>query len=280
MGPEYRPTRNQVNQRIFMSRKSLTSAAALIFSMFCLPLVMMAQTFQLTSAQNSNVSRTIGAQPVILSSTVFTSSKGFSLHYPSGWMVASKDQSQQAMQIVQPYLDKLGQVDMDHLAVMVFDPNSGDVMANLNVVVSPDTLDITDEHKDDLHSLVLKEGQVFGAEPSNIRISIESFADKKTMVARYDIVMNGNQLSQMLVIVPGRNQSYLVTCTSAQSDAIRYEPTFKAMIDSMTVDQGFSGIPKGVRFAVIGALIGAAWGLIPLIKKLSQPTPPQNPQSL
>jgi hypothetical protein len=251
-------------KNIIVPLKSLLLATACLATLICLPLV-----------------RPAGAQPATPAANAFKSPKGFTLHYPSGWLVASKDQTAQAAQIVQPYLAKLGQVDLDRLAVIVFDPNGTTFMANLNLIITPHTLAISEEHKDDMRALVLQLGKVFGSEPQNIRISIESIGGHQAMVARYDITMGGIPITQMQAIIPGHNQTYLATSSCAQADAAQYEPVFNTMFNGLDIDEGFAGIPQSIRFAVIGGLIGGAWALFQSLNKRGSanpvPPPPETP---
>ena len=195
-------------------------------------------------------------------SRLFASKQGFSFSYPPSWMVASKDQAGAVEQQTRAYLDKIGQVAFERFAVIVFDPNSGPFTANLNVVVTPGSMEAGEQHVEDMRSIVRSVGKAFGSEPTDVRISVESFAGRQTMVARYNVNMVGNQVSQMQVIIPGRNQTYEVTCSCAQANSAYYEPIFQAMVNSMTVDEGVSSLSGPVQNALLGAILGGAIGVL------------------
>jgi hypothetical protein len=67
---------------------------------------------------------------------VFTSSHGFSITPPDGWTVASKDGTHQLAAEVQEKVNGIGNVDLDRLAVLIFNPAETD--QNLNVAILPD----------------------------------------------------------------------------------------------------------------------------------------------
>ena len=58
--------------------------------------------------------------------------------------------AKKSTQKMQPYLDKLGQVDLSQYAIIVFDPNSSAFTARLDVVVAPDVWEISDEKKEEM----------------------------------------------------------------------------------------------------------------------------------
>jgi hypothetical protein len=204
------------------------------------------------------------AAPGAAGMTVFTSPKGFSISYPAGWSVASKDQTNGVANQARGYLDKLGpsgQVDLDHLAVMIYRQDGGNFAANLNINVTPGVLTANEKNKGEMSAMLTDMWHSVGVTPTNVRLGIESFAGKQCLVARYDAAMFGQQVSQMMVVVPGGHQSYITTCSSAPGDMAKNEPIFKSMIDSMTFDEGFAGLNPILRDALIGAGFGLLLGL-------------------
>jgi hypothetical protein len=190
----------------------------------------------------------------------FSSRQGFSLRYPSNWLLASKDQTSELKEKLQPFLAKVAQYDLDHLAVVIFNPADSDTTSNLNVVVhynKGERFPLSDDGKSQIHDLVSQVAQTFGAEITNERISIENFGFNRVMVDRFESQMQGKPLSNVFVVIPGEWNDYLATCTSAASNATRDEPVFSAILSSMVVDQDASTVPQwGVATAIgIGVII-------------------------
>lgn len=192
---------------------------------------------------------------------VFTSSRGFSISYPKGWAVASKEQSAEVAKEMKPFLEKMGRnVDLDRIAAMIFDTNSKQFVTSLNVVVSPGVIPINDESREKIEAIAQQTGQAFGSAPTELKTAIEPFAGRQAITSRYNIKISGVNVSQMQVAIPGRNQSYIVTCSCAKADAERYQPVFKAMLESMKVDQGVAGYPDVGKNILVYSVIGAFAG--------------------
>jgi hypothetical protein len=112
-----------------------------------------------------------------------------------------------------------------------------------------------------LQAEIQKVGTAFGSEATNVNIATESIDGREAFLSRFNLVQNGRPLSFIQAVVPGVNQTYVVTCTCDRADSVRCEPIFQAMIASLKVDQGVSAIPGTVIYTLIGALIGGGIGL-------------------
>lgn len=200
--------------------------------------------------------------------TTFKSPKGFSITVPSGWMVASKDQSEALRKAAQPFLSKLGGANLDHMALLAFDTNSRSFLTNINVVLSRGRLEPTEENKGQLRSIVDKTGQAVGKPASDVSINIEPFAGRQALVSRYTLELNGLRVHQMQIALAGTNQTYIITCSISPDEAAHYEPIFKSIIGTIQIDQGFENLPDWFTSGLIGAGVGGIIGAVfTLIKK-------------
>jgi hypothetical protein len=188
----------------------------------------------------------------------FSSSHGFSLRYPGDWMVASKDQTDEMRNAAGPYLEKLGSVDLDRMAVMIFNTTDPDFNENLNVVITPGSVPLNDESKAEMRKVVDQIAAAFGTHAEDVRIAIETFGDKKAMVAHYNVELQNKKIHEMVAAIPGNSQSYLVTCTAPCDKFSQYEPIFTSMINSMQIDSGVAGLPVWLKNALIGGGVGLA----------------------
>jgi len=193
---------------------------------------------------------------------VFKSPQGFSISYPNGWLVASKDQLQSAEQKVEPYLQNMGNLDLNKVAVFVFDPASGGGFSdNVNVIVTPQRLSINMFTQAQMRSEVDHVGQNAGSTSTNVKIDTETLAGRQVMVVKYDVTMVGNPLSMIQVAIPDGEQTLVVTGTCLQSRSSQEAPVFDAMINSVIAslppDTGSgSTTPPWLIGAIVGGLVG------------------------
>lgn len=66
----------------------------------------------------------------------YTDPQGFSLDYPDGWRVASKQERDYATDLAKPLLDQIGRVDLSKIAAFIFCPDNDRFAENMNVVVT------------------------------------------------------------------------------------------------------------------------------------------------
>lgn len=193
----------------------------------------------------------------------FKSPRGFSISYPFGWMVASRDQEEAAKQKVQPYLAKMGNIDLNQYAVMVFNPNHADFSDNVNVIVSQGALAINEQNEQQFSAMLSQLGRQLGSTPTNIRVTTEQFAGIQAFVGRYDIFIMGDQLTLMQVAIPDGSQSLMVTCTCPTNRAAQDAPTFNDMIRSIaaSLPPSAPGLPL-ISPLIIGAIVGGGCGLL------------------
>jgi hypothetical protein len=181
---------------------------------------------------------------------VFTSSQGFSITPPDGWTVASKDGTHQLAAEVQEKVNGIGNVDLDRLAVFMFNPAETD--QNLNVAILPHK-----EVAEESGAQQLADGirSRIGATP-RMSVSRESFGTKSAMVIDFDSNMSGAPDRTWMVILPAGNHALLITCGAPQSSFEQVAPLFKNAIGSITIAESHSSfhLPTWIIVVVIALL--------------------------
>lgn len=204
----------------------------------------------------------------------FSSTRGFSFDYPKQWIVATKEQKQIMQDKSRYILAKLGDVDLNRMAVIVFDPQDDDFIESLNVVITQGKIPVNGNSRQEHARIITRQMRNAGVELKNVRSEIVSFSGRKAISVRWTIdnpLMSGS-VSQWQVAMPGRNQTYILTASAGIKNFAIYESSFRMIFESFVTDGGKLGfwhsLPRSLQYAVIGGAAGAVFGaLICLFKK-------------
>jgi hypothetical protein len=204
---------------------------------------------------------------------VFTSPRGFSITPPDGWAVASKETIGQIRQAAQTAVNSGGKADfgkmleklnLDKMAVFIFNAQAGTTAQNINVVVSSGQFPIDQAGSEQTFAKMLTSqyGQA-GVTPSKLIVSHRTFGHHTTLVADMEWSISGSSVHQWQVLMPASNQTFIVTCTAPPSDFEALAPVFTHALDSMTYSSGgASPLLRGVASSMVsGGLIGAGIGV-------------------
>jgi hypothetical protein len=206
----------------------------------------------------------------IAAEPVFTSPQGFSITPPDGWVVASKDTVSQLSRVALDHFQKLGNIDLNKLAVVIFNPAPSAESQNLNVIVAPEKIPIDESGFEDKLAGELREQYTgMGAQLGRVSVSRKRFGAHAGLVADAEWSMAGASLRQWQVILPAGSHTIIVTCTAPQSSFDEVAPVFTKAIESMTysnVTTSTFEMPVWLRDAVIGAAIGGLIGLFQFFK--------------
>lgn len=163
----------------------------------------------------------------------FVSPRGFSISYPSHWVVASKDQSEQLSAKAKPLLDRLGVKDLSKLAILILSSDGKAAVANVNMTIVESAIPVSEENKPNMRGVISQIEKATGIPLKDVRITIEKFAGRPTFVARYNLTMNNVPMSQMQIYIPNKDKTYITTSTAAQTEMSRFEPTFREIVNSI-----------------------------------------------
>ena len=204
----------------------------------------------------------------------FKSSQGFSLDPPDGWTVASKEQRQQLGDAVK---ERLKQFDLDRMAVVMFDP--ANPRNNINVIVGPGRVSVDDANAAEQYGSSLKsQYRQMGLEPVGFTVDRRTFGKHRALVADYENDYGPlgapGKVHQWQAIFPGSGKSFFVTCTAPADQYAGMVPVFTKTLESLDIEADlFDNIPRWMRTALIGAVIGALVGLILAVMKKRRPKP-------
>jgi hypothetical protein len=214
--------------------------------------------------------------PAMATEPVFTSPRGFSITPPDGWSVASKETISQMGSVVRQQFSKLGDINFDRVAVVLFSPADTSVSENINVVVSPGRMPIEDSDAEQKMTDALRGAYgKMGVTITRVSVTRKTFGSHPALVADVDWNTAGVQIRQWQVALPAAGQTLIVTCTAAPSSFDSVTPTFSKVIESMTYAAPepaslSSGLPNWARGALIGAAIGGLYGLYKLVASLKK----------
>jgi len=199
----------------------------------------------------------------------FESPKGFTLQYPDGWVVATKDLQTAAFREAQEEFEGLRQVDFDRRDAFIFEPGDDGFAENINVAVGRGSVRVTEGNQEELADEVRARVRHLGMKLSGTRTSLMEIDGRTALVLRHRMGIPGvpDAVQQLVAIVPGRRHFYTVTCTAAAKDFDRYESRFLESIRSLRVDTGLRGLPPWLSGAVVGGIGGLAVGLFVLLRK-------------
>ncbi|MBM3890021.1 MAG: hypothetical protein FJ388_12970, partial [Verrucomicrobia bacterium] len=209
------------------------------------------------------------AAPVAQDATIeFKSKQGFSFEYPAHWMVATKEQTRGVGQVLKTVAPNIKQADMSRIAVLVYNPTLRQFAENLNVVVTRGAIPINQKTREEYAAAVTDGYRKAGGKLSEVKTSIVQVAGRDAMTIRFlaSLPRVGTPVRHWQVSVPGKRQTYIVTCSAQDGDWPRLEPVFERMINSLRIEpdtgpswDGLLGYPKGV---IVGAVLGVVIGLI------------------
>jgi len=216
------------------------------------------------------------ALPVEAQPNRFSSTQGFSFAYPEGWVVLTKEQQHVLVNEYKTVLGKLGDVNFDAMAVIVFNPQNEEFPENINVIVAPGMVPVNEDSKQK-HTQTMSEGmRNAGITVTDTVSEITKFGDREALSLR--MTLNYPSLSrpirQWQVALPGRNQTYIITASAGAASFQTYEGAFKRALESFEVDGGsfwfWHSLPAVAQYAIGGAVIGLVISLLgTLFKKIA-----------
>jgi hypothetical protein len=207
----------------------------------------------------------------------YSSPRGFSFDYPEPWVVAAQETQQAILDHYKPVLEKMGKVDFNRMAVLVFDPCDDGFVENLNVVVSRGRMPVNEESCRKLAQALAGQMQSGGLNPTNVRTQILVFGRRKVLSTHWTLagLAPGVTLRQWQIAVPGANQTYIVTASATTATFPRYEARFRDIFASFQPDGGVLGlwyrIPRIVQYAIIGGIAGGIVGALRCLFKRKVP---------
>ena len=169
------------------------------------------------------------------------SPRGFSLKYPEGWKIASAEERADAARNVARYFEQFRGADPAKVPVMIYHPGQEEFAENITCSVGPGSVSKITADSARQYVSGLREGfEKLGARLGSVRAEAIDVGKRKAISARWDVTVRDvkEPVRQWQLLVPGRSQDYVITCSAFASRFERYEPLFSAVVRSIEVDVG------------------------------------------
>ncbi len=207
----------------------------------------------------------------------FKGPEGFTLQYPAGWIVASKQQQDQVRGVAEELVGQANLSGSPRFAALIHDPKQDEFMENVNVVVTPGSPSIDDKAVEAYVAALRQQFTSAGMNLAHARAERMRVGDRDAISAHYDLTLPGipEPLRQWQVVVPGAGRTYVITCSAPPSQFGQYEPQFTSIVNSFRIDRGLAGVwdslPGPVRVGIVGGMIGGlVGGLVGAAKKVGR----------
>ena len=205
-----------------------------------------------------------------------TTLKGFTLVPPEGWVVLSKDQRGKLLETQRALLEKLHNPDLSSIALMVINPRKQAFADNINVVVSNGGISL-DQLEKEYVSSVSEQFAKMGVVPNGLeKPSGSCWAPTRRCPYNMRCSIPGSleKLRQWVVTIPGRGQTYMVTCTTTaatfDSSLPRSDGAMQYRSRCWTAGLVVYAITNSSLYnfrAVIGGIVGGVCALFRVLRK-------------
>lgn len=170
----------------------------------------------------------------------FKSPQGFTIEYPDDWRVAGKEQAEAIPGEAKEALAKLGNVDFDRVAVMIFSPEADDFTEAVNVVALPGRNPELDEaaRKEFVATLTGQFKKAGWTLKGDIDSKLIKIGGQTAISVTYEVQYPSFQepVKQWQAVVRGSKGLLFVTCWAKAADFARYLPTFEKIVGSLKID--------------------------------------------
>jgi len=198
----------------------------------------------------------------------FKSQRGFSFTYPAHWAVATKEQTRSVGTVLKSLAANLRHVDLNRVAVLVYNPAATEFAESLNVVVTRGALPISPEACDKYAATVSEGYRQAGGSVSDVNVSFAAVAGLDALTIRFLASWPHVRPSirHWQVSIPNKRQTFVVTCSARDGDWLRLEPVFERMLGSLRIEPdttpSFGTLPGYAKGAIIGGIVGGMIGFL------------------
>ena len=211
----------------------------------------------------------------------FKSQRGFSLTYPDGWSLATKEPQPDGADQPKTTVPNAPDVNLDKVAVFRYNPTPTSLGENVTVVVLARRFPMSDESCAKFRTSLIERFGKRGATVSKSDCRLIKLGPRDAVSWHGDVQFPGRVplMRQWHLVLSSRTQAFIVICTAPASAFDQVEPVFTRIVESVQLepDRGFSldALSPVARGAIIGAVIGLLVGGIVAVVKLARrkPTP-------
>ncbi|MBI5821682.1 MAG: HEAT repeat domain-containing protein [Verrucomicrobia bacterium] len=206
----------------------------------------------------------------------FKSPLGFSFKYPADWIIATKEQTQKAGKALKSVAPNIKQVNLNHMAVAVYNPVSLEFAENLNIVVAGGAIPVGTNMCSKYTATIIDGFRKTGITVSDVQAGLATVAGLNVMSAHWRATWPHGRvlIRHWQVSVPHGRRTFIVTCSARDTDWTRLEPLFEHMVNSLRFEPdaipSFDALPGYAKGMIIGAIIGGIIGFFVIaFKKIS-----------
>ncbi len=171
----------------------------------------------------------------------YIDSSGFSLNYPAGWTVVSKqgDLWERTQQEMKNWIAK-NKIDLSKVSMVLLGPSHGDFRENLNVVVAQEGIPVNDEALVEMTGSVKQHYEAMGLRLEKFDGHIGEVGAGKAIVLNYETRLPAAALvvRQQQVYLPLGNTTYIITSSAKASTFNAYLPVFESVVMSFRAPAG------------------------------------------
>ncbi len=200
----------------------------------------------------------------------FQHSSGYSFTYPKGWFAVGNPRglfnSKQFPPEIQEWLRK-NNVALSRVSMVLLHQNSGDFMANVNVVVENQQMPMDDDTVKKLLQMLPQQYRSMGATIEDPEARLRKFGANQAIQVQYRMKFPGiaTVVQQRQVFIPGGGNTYIVTFSAEADSFSDHSQTFDAIATSFKAPTSRQGSSHVLVMAIVGGGVGA---LVYLVKKL------------
>lgn len=188
---------------------------------------------------------------------------GFSLDYPSGWLVADDEASEAIRQAGRELLGSAAGRSGSGYDVYIFDPATveDESVVNINVISNSGTMKFTDEFVDELTTGISTQIESAGIELEGFDPELRKIGANNGLLFEYTARFPEQEVRSYTwqFFVAGREKYYILLCSVPAPLADAYQGICADVLESFDVDTGVEGfissIPPIFRDGIQGLLV-------------------------
>lgn len=189
---------------------------------------------------------------------------GFSFTYPDGWVLLTPDKIKGSKaglsEEIKSWIDEHEEGLTSMAAILVRD-SKDEYLESLGVLVNPVQVPANPETVKAFSTVLKTQYKTMGLELNNFNCSVQDIANRKSVVAEYDIHLDGEEDDhEKRLVIPGGGKSYIFVCTGSDKSYKKYEPVFGQVLASLKVPDPVAektSTRTRIPFKLIGLAIGA-----------------------
>jgi hypothetical protein len=204
--------------------------------------------------------------PLVSQGSEYQSPKGFHLEYPNDWVIATKEQQR----TVGDAAGKLvGSIDFNRIDAIIYNPQS-DPIQNVNVIVVPESMPSGNDGVSEVESAMRQQFTSANISAQNLECGTTHVGSNDAISCAWTALIDSHEMRQRQFLIAGKVRSFIITCSAGAKTYTSVEPVFTQMLNSFAVasepgitpEEWWSKLSPVARNVIIGAAIGAAYGLL------------------